>query len=197
MNATGVISRGEPRASHITSDPQSFVAYAPWGVGLLCAVVYRARGRDVYGWWVGAVGVEYQTAYFKLENYYARYENAFYATRGGDLYGGWVYDYDADPPLLDKPVPVGDTLCHELEHMQFVFAQEWLSFAGDPAGEDELARYRAAELAHQNVNVRFDRLNHLDKRQPTWTHLTAQLDVNIIHRLMRDWPLDCRTLVVH
>ena len=196
MNATGVLSRGEPRASHITSDPQTFVAYAPWGVGLLCAVVYRAREHDVCGWWVGAVGSEYQTAFFKLENYYARYENAFYATRGGDLYGGWVYDYDAEPPLLDKPVRVDDALCHDLEHVQYVFAREWLTFPGDPAAEAELARYRAAELAHQGINIRFDRLNHLDKSQPTWAHLSAQLDVNIISRLMRDWPLDCRTLAV-
>lgn len=102
MNATGVVLRGEPRAFHITSDPQTFLACAPWGVGLRCAVVYRARGHDVCGWWVGAVGAEY----------------------------------------------------------------------------------------------RFGRLNHLDKREPTWTHLSAQADVHVINRLMRGWPLDCRTLSV-
>ena len=77
-----------------------------------------------------------------------------------------------------------------------MFAQEWLTFPGDPAAEAELARYRAAELAHQGINIRYDRLNHLDKSEPTWTHLSAQLDVNIISRLMRDWPLDFRTLAV-
>ena len=91
---------------------------------------------------------------------------------------------------------VDDALCHDLEHVQYVFAQEWLTFPGDPAAEAELARYRAAELAHQGINIRYDRLNHLDKSQPTWAHLSAQLDVNIISRLMRDWPLDCRTLAV-
>lgn len=196
MNAAGVLVRAEPRASHITSDPQTYIAYAPWGVGLLCAVVYRAKGHDVCGWWVGAVGAEYQTAFFKLEDYYARSESAFYATGGGDLYGGWVYDYNAKPPLLDKPVLVDDAQCHDLEHLQYVFAQEWLIFAGDPAAEAELAQYRAAELAHQNVNVRFNRLNHLDKSEPTWTHHSAQLDANVVNRLMRDWPLDCRTLAV-
>jgi hypothetical protein len=197
MNAIGMLARGEPRAFHITSDPQTLLAYAPWGVGLRCAVVYRARGHDVCGWWVGAVGCGYQTAFFMLENYFSPAEHAFYATRGGDLYGGWTHDYDAARPLLDKPVRVDDALCHDLEHMQFVFAQEWLTFAGDRAAEGELARYRAAELAHQNVNIRFGRLNHLDKSQATWTHLSAQLDVHVINRLMRGWPLDCRTLSVH
>lgn len=196
MNATGVLARRAPRASHITSDPQTFIAYAPWGVGLMCAVVYRTRGADVCGWWVGAVGSEYQTAYFDLENYYARHENAFYATRGGDLYGGWVYDYDGESPLMDKPVHADDVLCHDLEHIQFVFAQEWLTFPGDPAAERDLAAYRAAELAHQATNLRFDRLNHLNKAEATWIHRSAQLDVNVIKRLMRDWPLDCRTLLV-
>lgn len=196
MNAAQVRTRGESRSLHVTGDPQQFIAYAPWGVGLLCAVVYRALGHDVGGWWVGAVGSEYQTAFFKLENYFSRYENAFYATRGGDLYGGWVYDYDAEPPLLDKPVPVEDALCHDLEHLQHVFAQEWLTFPGDPAAESTIAQYQAAELAHENVNLRFDRLNHLDKSEATWMYRSGQLDVNVIKRLMRDWPLDCRTLLV-
>ena len=197
MNATGVLARGEPRAFHITSDPQTFLAYAPWGVGLRCAVVYRARGHDICGWWVGAVGCEYQTAFFMLENYFSPDENAFYATRGGDLYGGWSYDYDADPPLLDKPVAVEEVLYHDLEHMQYVFAQEWLTFVGDRATQDELVLYRLAELAHQDVNVRFSRLNHLNKSEPTWTHLSAQVDLHVINRLMRGWPLDCRTVSVH
>lgn len=68
--------------------------------------------------------------------------------------------------------------------------------AGDREAQDELARYQAAELAHQDVNIRFGRLNHLDKSEPTWTHLSAQADVHVIRRLMRGWPLDCRTLSV-
>ena len=196
MNAAQVATRGEGRATRITRDPQQFLAYAPWGVGLLCAVAYRALGHDVVGWWVGSIGSEYQTAFFKLENYYSRYENAFYATKGGDLYGGWVYDYDADRPSMDKPVRVDDALCHDLEHLQFVFAQEWLTFPGDATAERDLAQYRAAELAHESVNIRYDRLNRLDRSEATWMYRSGQLDVNIVKRLMRDWPLDCRTLLV-
>ncbi len=52
-------------------DFECFLAYAPRGGGLLCAVVYRARGDDVYGWWVGRdANLEYPPAFFMLENYY-------------------------------------------------------------------------------------------------------------------------------
>lgn len=186
--------RGARRASHMSGDPQSFVAYAPRGVGLLCALVYAARNDDVCGWWVGAADGGYQTAFFLLDRYFTRDERAFYATRGGDLYRGWAYDYRARPAELDKPVPVEDSLCHELEHIQFVFAQEWLSFAGDADAGQQNASYREAELAHQDVNVKFHRLNKLDKDDLVWTYRSAGLDLNVVKRLMRDWPLECRTV---
>jgi len=34
---------------------------------------------------------------------------------------------------INQPVPVPEQRCHEFEHMQSVFAQEWLFYAGDPA----------------------------------------------------------------
>lgn len=191
MCPISTLSRAERRSSHVSSDPQCFIAYVPRGVGLLCALVYTVRGDDVYGWWVGPVNGEYQPSFFQLANYFSRSERAFYTTRGGDLYGGWVYDYDASSPVLDKPVAVDDALCHELEHMQFVFAREWLSFAGDEDAEQEASRYHEGELAHQDVNVRFHRLNKLDKDQPVWTYRSAGFDNNILKRLIGNWPLDC------
>lgn len=191
MCPISTLSRAERRSSHVSSDPQCFIAYVPRGVGLLCALVYTVRGDDVCGWWVGPVNGEYQPSFFQLANYFSRSERAFYTTRGGDLYGGWVYDYDAASPVLDKPVAVDDALCHELEHMQFVFAREWLSFAGDEDAEQEASRYHEGELAHQDVNVRFHRLNKLDKDQPVWTYRSAGFDNNILKRLIGNWPLDC------
>lgn len=194
MCPVSTVARGERRSSHVSSDPQCFIAYAPRGVGLMCAAVYVVRGNDVCGWWTGFANGDYQTAFFLLEDYFSRSDHAFYATKGGDLYGGWVLDYQAQPPELDKPVAVDDALCHELERVQFVFAQEWLSFAGDAEAGREAAEYHEAELAHQDINVRFHRLNRLDKHEPVWTYRSPGLDVNIMKRLMRQWPLECRSL---
>jgi hypothetical protein len=160
----------------------------------MCALIYTVRGDDVPGWWVGMVDGEYQTAFFLLEQYFSPDEQAFYATRGGDLYRGWTHDYRMRPPELDKPVVVDDALCHELEHMQFVFAQEWLSFDGDAEAERERVLFREAELARQAVNVKFHRLNKLHKGDPVWTYCSAGVDLNIVRRLMRDWPLECRNV---
>lgn len=181
--------RAERRSQHMSSDPQSFVAYAPRGFGLLCALVYAVRGDDVYGWWIGPVDGAYQPCYFLLSNYYSPSESAFYTTRGGDLYGGWVRDYDAKVADLDKPVAVDEALAHRLERMQFVFAQEWLSFASGADGETDANCYREAELAHQDVNLRFRRLNRLAKDQPVWLYRSPKFDANILKRLARDWPL--------
>jgi hypothetical protein len=191
MRSVSTLPAAERRSSHVSSDPQCFIAYAPRGVGLLCALVYTVRGDDVCGWWLGPVNAEYQPSFFQLVNYFSQREHTFYATRGGDLYGGWVYDYDATSPLLDNPVPVDDALCHELEHMQFVFAQEWLSFAGDEDAEQEARRYHEGELAHQDVNVKFHRLNKLDKDQPVWVYRSAGFASHILKRLKRNWPLEC------
>lgn len=191
MSAMPSVSRAKRRSFHVSSDPQCFIAYVPRGVGLLCALVYTVRGNDVYGWWVGPSNGEYQANFFRLADYFTEHERAFYTTRGGDLYGGWVRDYDAKSPVLDKPVAVDDPLCHDLEHMQFVFAREWLSFPGDEDAAEEENRYHEGELAHQDVNVRFHRLNKLDKRQPVWIYRSAGFDRNILRRLMQDWPLEC------
>lgn len=192
MSPISTAMRAERKSSHMSSDPQCFLAYAPRGVGLLCAVAYTVRKDDVCGWWVGSMNSEYQTGFFLLENYFSPNEKAFYATKGGDLYGGWVFDYDAKPSELDKPVAVNEAICHDLERMQFVFAQEWLSFPGDADATQETARYHQAELAHQDVNVKFHRLNKLDKNEAVWTYRSAGMDLNIIKRLMRNWPLECR-----
>lgn len=191
MSPISTLPRARQRSSHVSSDPQCFIAYVPRGVGLLCALVYTVRGNDVLGWWVGPVYGQYQASFFQLANYFSRTETAFYATRGSDLYGGWACDYDAKSPVLDKPVAVDDALCHELEHMQFVFAREWLSFPGDEDAGEEASRYHEGELAHQDVNVKFQRLGKLDKHQPVWVYRSAGFDGNILRRLMRDWPLEC------
>jgi len=73
--------------------PRTFIAFAPYGVGVLCALFYFEKVRDLYGWWIGARDSEYHSAYFKLEEYFATKPTRFYATQGCNLYGGWPLDY--------------------------------------------------------------------------------------------------------
>ncbi|HET7597212.1 MAG TPA: hypothetical protein VFK15_09795 [Burkholderiales bacterium] len=179
----------ERRSQRVSEDPQSFIAYAPRGFGLLCALVYAAHGNDVDGWWIGPVDGAYRPSYFELADYFSPHETAFYTTRGGDLYGGWVCNYDARYPDLEAPIPVDEALVHALERMQFVFAQEWLTFSEDGDADAEAALYRNAELAHQEVNVKFRKLNRLAKDQPVWIYRSARLDGHLLRRLARNWPL--------
>ena len=49
---------------------ECFLAYAPRGAGLLCAVTYVSGEPDIVGWFVGAKGGSYPSAYFRvLRNY--------------------------------------------------------------------------------------------------------------------------------
>ena len=58
------------RLKAVATMPRQFIAYAPYGVGLMCALIYFERGADVYGWWIGARDAEWHTAYFKLEDFF-------------------------------------------------------------------------------------------------------------------------------
>src|SRR5512146_3026867 len=123
----------EPRINVMTTSrgtamrtPQSFIAYVPYGVGIMCALVYIEKADDVYGWWIGARDAEYLSSYFKLENFFTTRPTRFYATDSMDRYGGWKFLYSARKPLLDKPVPIDDEVAHELDRLQDMFVAEWL-----------------------------------------------------------------------
>lgn len=173
-------------------EPFCFIAYAPRGAGLLCALFYMIEDRDVCGWWLGLEGSEFESAFFMLENYFSAHDGAFYVTRDSDVYDGWVFDYARRNPKLPRPVPVDDSICHELERLQFGFACEWLCFPEDAQAAAERAAYAADELAAQDINLRHKKLNKLDKSGPVWLYGSPHLDMNIIERLARDWPLDYR-----
>ena len=78
-----------------TTGHEAFLAYAPRGAGLLCAVCYfkDENGVDLSGWWIGFKDHGYVPAYFTLQNFYTLVDTAFLATEGSDLYGGWRYNY--------------------------------------------------------------------------------------------------------
>ena len=172
--------------------PQSYLAYAPHGAGVMCAVVYFEHGVDIVGWWIGARGYEYHSAYFKLERFFSTKPTRFYATEGMDLYGGWKMLYSAREPALDKPVPVEDAVSHELDRVQGMFVSEWLFFENDADADAEYKAYEALRLPLQRVNIRSRRLVKFDESQPVWIYHTHDFDLDAIDYLQRYWPLDYR-----
>jgi hypothetical protein len=172
--------------------PQSLIAYAPYGAGLMCALFYVSRGVDVYGWWIGKCGSDYRSAYFKLENFFTTKPMRFYATDGMDLYGGLRFHYSARQPVLDKPVPMDDDVCHELDRLQNVFVAEWLVFEDGADIGAERDEYKRLGLPLGHVAVRSKRLGKLDESDSVWSYRSHDFDLHILERLERYWPLDYR-----
>lgn len=170
--------------------PQSFIAFAPFGVGVLCALFYFERGAHVYGWWIGARDSDYHSAYFKLEDYFSAGPTRFYASEGTDLYGGWKWLYAARPRALDKPLPVEEEAARELDRLQGRFAAEWLFYEDDEQIASETAAYHRMELAVRHVNIRANRLARLDRSQPVWLYRSRGFDRGVLEYLARYWPLD-------
>jgi hypothetical protein len=174
----------------LATQPQSYIAYAPHGPGLECAVTYFVEGKDVYGWFIGFKDYAFPSAYFKLENFFSTSDTIFYATAGSDVYGGWHYIYSRPEPRLDRPVRVDDEVCHKLDQLQDSFANEWLWLHGDPDSESEAAAYERDEIAVQDVNVRHRKLGRLKKEGPIWTWESHGLNLDIVEYLATRWPLD-------
>ena len=130
------------------STPQVQLAYAPRGVGLAYAVVYLKKDPDICGWWIGAIGADVASAYFRLENFYTRAGTALYTTDGSDLYGGWRFNLTSGQSLPIDRIAVESDLAHELEQAQDAFAAEWLVFETDRDADREAQAYRDAELSH-------------------------------------------------
>ena len=169
-----------------------YIAFAPHGPGVLCALVYFRKNLDVYGWWTGARDGDAQSAFFRLKNQYSRDATEFYATEGGDLYGGWHYLYSAKEPLLSFPLPIDKAAAQELERIQGMFAHEWLFFDGGLAPAAERALYDHMGFAVRAVNVRSAGIARLDRHAPVWTYESPDFDGHVLDYLVQHWPLDHR-----
>lgn len=170
--------------------PRHFIAYAPYGVGVMCALVYFERGADVYGWWIGSRDAEWHSVYFKLDNFYTTKPTRFLATEGMDLYGGWKHLYSARHPVLDKPEPVDDDAAHELDRLQDLFAGEWLFFEDDTGAVADRRAYDEYNLPLAHVNLRAQILNKLDKHEAVWSYRSHDFDSAVLEYLQQHWPLD-------
>lgn|SRR5574340_476233 len=172
--------------------PQTFLAFAPRGAGLLCAMFYFEEKRDVFGWFVGAVDSQEAAAFFQLENFYTPQVTGFFATQGNDLQGGWRFDYARRDARLDKPLPVPQERVPELDRLQDAFDNEWLFFRDDPGAERQVAAYRDMELPLGAVNIKPQRLNKLEKGAALWKYRSHDFDSNVLDYVMPRWPLDFR-----
>jgi hypothetical protein len=157
--------------------PRVFLAYAPRGVGLRCAIAYLVSERDVYGWFTGP-GLEGRgSLYFVLEDFYSNTGTRYVAAQTLDLHTGWIMDQKR---------------CHELAALQEAFAAEWLFDRDDPDRTGELGAFSHAQLATSDMNVRYEKLGKFSKLQPNWTYYSKDFERPVLNFLAKRWPLEYR-----
>jgi hypothetical protein len=158
--------------------PNVFIAYAPRGAGLRCALAYLASARDVYGWYTGPRNdATFAAQYFVVEDFYTNRPARDAAVDHADLHSAWALD---------------EARRHELARMQEAFAREWLVYRDDPRAAAELASYAKAELAAGEVNLRFERIAKLSTLQPNWTYYSPRVERAVLRHLAKRWPLEYR-----
>jgi hypothetical protein len=156
--------------------PNLFIAYAPRGIGLRCAVVYLAAGRDAYGWFTGPrLDLAVASRYFLLEDFYSAVPVRYEEVDQAELHSGWS---------------LAEARRHELALLQDRFAREWLCYRADLWTVTEFAAYARAELAAGEVAVRFGRLAVFSKLQPNWTYYSHGFEHSVLRHLARRWPLE-------
>ena len=145
--------------------PEIFLAHAPRGEGLRCALAYLSGERDVYGWYTGPRhDASIASAYFLISDYYTNQPMGYEAVDQAELHSPWSLD---------------EARRHDLARMQEAFVREWLQDRQVPAG-----------LA--GLQLRADRLDGLSKLQPTWTHYSPGFARGVLRFLAKRWPLDYR-----
>ena len=158
--------------------PHIFIAYAPRGAGLRCALAYLASKRDVYGWFTGpradgGIAAEF----FLIDAFYSNRPARYEAVGTESLHSRWSLD---------------EARRHELAQMQEAFAHEWLVYRDDARAAAEAASYAKAELAVGEVNLRFERIAKLSTLQPNWTYYSPHFERGVLRHLAKRWPLEYR-----
>ena len=152
--------------------------------------MYLKAEPDVYGWWIGRQGSDFQTAYFFLDDFYSS-GTSMYVTQDSDLYGGWKIELTSGQPrTLDRPLVVADEISHKLDQAQDAFCGEWLVLAGDKDVQQQHDAYANAELAWSEVNFQFRQLNKFIKNEAVWLYYSKDFEAAIGEYVMRRWPID-------
>jgi hypothetical protein len=158
--------------------PNIFIAYAPAGPGLRCALAYLASELDVYGWFIGPCpDGEIVRRYFLLEDFYSPRATRYEAVPEADLHSDWA---------------LAEERRHELAQMQDAFAREWLVFRDDRRAAAELQAYVEAGYAAGEVLVRFERLAKFHTEHEVWTYYSQHFEHAVLRFLAKHWPLEYR-----
>ena len=157
--------------------PNVFLAYAPRGAGLRCALACLASERDVYGWFIGLRSdATTMSAFFLLEDFYSNRMTRYEAVDNARLHSAWSLD---------------EARRHELARMQETFSREWLFHRDAARAAAELRAYAQAELsAAGEAGIRFERLAKFSKLQPNWTFYSPGFEQPVLHFLAKHWPLE-------
>ncbi|RJG06500.1 hypothetical protein D3870_11185 [Noviherbaspirillum cavernae] len=151
------------------------------------ALFYYESNADIYGWHIEAKGHYFSAAFFMIENFYANRATRLYRSIEDDVYGQWTIDY---PPTRDEiRCPAPEEACHELERLQSRFVEEWLFFQDDPNIAAEVIAYREHGIPVQEVNIRWRRMNRMEKRNGLWSGMATGIDLNIVELLRKYWRL--------
>lgn len=159
--------------------PELYIAYAPQGAGLRCAIAYLSGGNDVFGWYTGPrPDAQPASRCFLLEDYYTKRETRYESVDLADLHSAWSLE---------------EARRHELARMQEMFAREWLYYPDDARAPAERQAYEDAELAAGGpVGLRFERLGKFSRLQPNWTCYTPHFEHSVLRHLAKRWPLEYR-----
>jgi len=159
--------------------PELYIAYAPQGAGLRCAIAYLSGGNDVFGWYTGPrPDAQPASRCFLLEDYYTKRETRYESVDLADLHSAWSLE---------------EARRHELARMQEMFAREWLFYPEDARAAAERQAYEEAQIATSPaVNVRFERLGRFSRLQPNWTCYTPHFEHSVLRQLAKRWPLEYR-----
>lgn len=158
--------------------PNVFIAYAPRGIGLRCALAYLAGERDVYGWYTGPRDdAQFAAVFFVIDDFYTNRPARYDAAGQAELHSHWSLD---------------EARRHELAQIQETFAREWLVYRDDPRAAAEREAYAEAELATGEVSLRFERLAKLSTLQPNWTYYSPRFERSVLRFLAKRWPLEYR-----
>lgn len=163
-------------------EPHVHLAVAPRGTGLIYAVLWFARGDDVFGWLAGSLSGpapgEQLSRWFWLEHYYSADGSRPSFSASADLRGDWVTPR-LGHALAPAPAPDEDLL-HALAMAQERVLRHWLQAHDGLAG------------TAPGLGLRPDRLNKLQQGPTWWTYDSPGADRNLLDHLSRRWPLSHR-----
>jgi hypothetical protein len=165
--------------------PKIYIAYSRGKSSSVTAMFYVEAHIDLYGWAMVAKEQRLSTAFFMVENFYANRTPVLYRSIEDDVYEQWITAYPPTNNAVRCPIP--DSITHELERIQSQFIEEWLFFDTDPNVASELAAYRTRGLPTQAANIKYKKLNRLDKDDEVWIHKTPGTDFNVADFLEKYW----------